>query len=231
MSDLGTALAAGISLVVGYKFVDRAPTEASKRKRTLALMIATAASMAFKYYSSNTQGMNSVTNSIHVADELMNKKTCEEAQKELKTIITAFDRDETARLIKIFNETRGISCDNYLPWDKRFVGATDYIDGIRAQDLQQSAMWGVDGAKRPFVAFKYTCDNGSGPKEGAAAFFQRYSNQGGPVARGSDFAPESCGFLGPLDPLYKNYQSLFAEFLKGEEVHVYTPKENILKLV
>jgi hypothetical protein len=124
----------------------------------------------------------------------------------------------TAKTFKVLEDTQGISCDNYLPWQNEFhQGGTGYIDGIHATHLQKPAMWGINQWKRPYVAIKYVCDQTT---EGAVALFQRYTGSGSSVVPGGHFQPKEC-YLGPLDPI-SSYATEFlgnlTSFFKGENV-------------
>jgi hypothetical protein len=46
-----------------------------------------------------------------------------------------------------------------LPCSKRFIGATDYIDGISAEDVTHSIMRGVDFYSRPYLCIRYKYPN------------------------------------------------------------------------
>ena len=44
-----------------------------------------------------------------------------------------------------------------LPFQRKFVGGTDYIDGIRSTDLTAPIMVGVDCYRRPYIVIAYKC--------------------------------------------------------------------------
>ena len=44
-----------------------------------------------------------------------------------------------------------------LPFQRKFVGGTDYIDGIRSTDLTAPIMVGVDCYRRPYIVLAYKC--------------------------------------------------------------------------
>lgn len=94
-------------------------------------------------------------------------------------------------VFKILNATKGIHCDNYLPWQDSFYGdGRFFIEGIQPKDLTKSVLWGIDGNKRSYIALKYTCDQlneidpNAKPIEsifnpsdiGAFVLFQRFAN-------------------------------------------------------
>lgn len=93
------------------------------------------------------------------------------------------------RLFKIAEETIGISADNYLAWQQRFIGPTGYIDGIGAGDLgDKDLMWGYDPDNRPFVVFQYQIRTMDRVGEQTVAresstLFQRSSGSGGIVSQ------------------------------------------------
>lgn len=44
-----------------------------------------------------------------------------------------------------------------LPFQRKFVGGTEYIDGIRSTDLTAPIMVGVDCYRRPYIVIAYKC--------------------------------------------------------------------------
>ena len=44
-----------------------------------------------------------------------------------------------------------------LPFQRRFIGGTEYIDGIRSTDLTAPIMVGVDCYRRPYIVIAYKC--------------------------------------------------------------------------
>ena len=56
-----------------------------------------------------------------------------------------------------------------LPFNDRYIGSTDYIDGIYPLDMKYRVMIGVDRYKRPFISLKIDEKN-------VQTFFQRYSD-------------------------------------------------------
>ena len=44
-----------------------------------------------------------------------------------------------------------------LPFQRKFIGGTDYIDGIRSTDLTAPIMVGVDCYRRPYIVIAYKC--------------------------------------------------------------------------
>ena len=108
----------------------------------------------------------------------------------LKAQIKEHGGATTHKLFNIVEKTKGLSCDNYLPWKDSFHGGTGYIDGVRPDDLSQSVMWGIDPWQRPFVAIRHTCDK---VKNEAVVFFQRYTGSGsGPVVSSGYYISYEC---------------------------------------
>ena len=71
------------------------------------------------------------------------------------------NRPESADLKKLFDvveKTHGVSCDNHLPSLEHFVGAVTPKLRINPEYIKKPVVWGIDSLKRPFVAFKYSCD-------------------------------------------------------------------------
>jgi len=137
------------------------------------------------------------------------------------------------KIFKVFNETRGISCETFLPWRAKFHrGDIGYIDDIQFKDLLKPAMWGVDPGGRPFMAFKYTCVNKAGLiSDGAMTLFQQYSNLANRVLTGGNFQAKNCSpNLGWELLRHQNHTELAAklrDFLAGGFIHT---KETILSL-
>ena len=44
-----------------------------------------------------------------------------------------------------------------LPFQRKFIGGTDYIDGIHSTDLTAPIMVGVDCYRRPYIVIAYKC--------------------------------------------------------------------------
>ena len=62
-----------------------------------------------------------------------------------------------------------------IRWESHFEGATQYIDGIRSDDLDEHpVMLGVDNYARPFVVF--CAEHQVQGKKAAVVLFQRYSD-------------------------------------------------------
>lgn len=115
----------------------------------------------------------------------------------LRSILSADSDSMTSKMFRVFNETVGITCENYLPWKEKFhLGGTGYIDGVFKDDLPSSSGWGIDPAKRPFIALKYECLTNDAavtkPAVGAFALFQRYTNVGDLVAKGEHGRVKYC---------------------------------------
>lgn len=134
----------------------------------------------------------------------------------LKDILNYGGSDSiTAKTFEILEDTQGISCDNYLPWQNEFHrGGTGYIDGIFGRHLQKPVMWGIDSVKRPYVAIKYVCNE---TKEETVTFFQRYPNTGESVVPGT---PDASCYLGSLNPFLfpEKFLDNLTSLLKGETV-------------
>jgi len=98
------------------------------------------------------------------------------------------DSTFTSKIFTLLDETRGVTCDNYLPWQDIFMGPTGYIDSIKPGDLDQLVQWGVDKWQRPFIAVKQICNE----EAGAIAYFQRYTEIDSSWVTGKDFANLAC---------------------------------------
>jgi hypothetical protein len=238
-----TSIATGLGLTVygSYKYIiaiQKPTNEISQQKKIgLELVAAGVAAIAMGagiIYSG--EATSTVEDELRKNPEFMLRALNPEATSKveevagcpidaLKDILKAGEPDYsggsdsiTAKTFKVFEDTQGISCDNYLPWQNEFHrGGTGYIDGIHTKHLQKPAMWGIDQWKRPYIAIKYVCDQ---TKEGAVALFQRYTNSGSTLASGGHFQPEGC-YLGPLNPLNsdaKKFLGNLTSFFKGENV-------------
>lgn len=97
---------------------------------------------------------------------------------DLLTPIKEGAQSERKTIFDLLNKTRGVTCDNFLPWRLSLNGGGDYMDGIRPEHLKENVMWGFDHcfdtARRYFVAMRVMC-SGS-PDEKVALMFQRYSD-------------------------------------------------------
>ena len=62
-----------------------------------------------------------------------------------------------------------------LPCSKKFIGATDYIDGISTEDVTHSIMRGIDFYRRPYLCVRYKYLNRSS-RTHLLVIFQRYTN-------------------------------------------------------
>jgi hypothetical protein len=112
----------------------------------------------------------------------------------------------TGDVFKVLNETQGISCNNFLPYKKIFVGPTGYVDGVQQQDMTKPVMWGIDEFERPFVAMKYLCNKSDsefgvgGVAKGAFTLFQRYTDIPQMIRGEHMWKPEQYCYLGSFDP-------------------------------
>lgn len=99
------------------------------------------------------------------------------------------------KLLDLLKNTRGISENNYLPFQPHFIRSTGYIDGINPSDLTESVMWGVDDENRSFIATRYRCDTEEAPPlTGVVTLFQRESNdEKSYIFAGSNFHVYNCG--------------------------------------
>lgn len=101
-----------------------------------------------------------------------------------------FPNSLTAKIIDLILESHLFDQDNFLEYDERFC-MLDYIDGIRADDMKKSIMWGIDSWRRLFVAIRKTAYveeiNSSDSDSKCSApfasnivetFFQRYCTDG-----------------------------------------------------
>jgi len=55
-------------------------------------------------------------------------------------------------------------------------GSTDYIDFIRAEEMEFPVMRGVDKFRRPFIAIKVNCVDSALEKQMVGTIFQRYTD-------------------------------------------------------
>jgi len=77
--------------------------------------------------------------------------------KDLRKIERAGDVASRSQVFSILEKTKGVSCDNYLPWKPEFSGTYEYDVVVQPTDMNQSVMWGVTPKEKPFVAIKYSC--------------------------------------------------------------------------
>lgn len=132
-----------------------------------------------------------------------------------------------AKTFKVLNETRGVLCENYLPWKNQFLGNTGYIDGIKPSDLQKSVVWGVDSHNRLYIAFKYFCETAkekalsiyqrNNVSEGLMVVFQRYSHYHHVTSAGHHGACD-LGYLDPTNNNTPEYLGNLTMFLKEGRV-------------
>ena len=80
-----------------------------------------------------------------------------------------------------------------LKWDFKFAGSTDYIDGIKPNDLSSSIMKGIDCFARSFICFRIMNTNDN--TVSVQTVFQRYSTHKFPwvIASSSDYVLMQCG--------------------------------------
>lgn len=113
------------------------------------------------------------------------------------------------RLVDTLEKTGNLTCEHFMPWkDQYHEGGTDYIDGVRPQDLDLPVKWGVDPWSRVYVGLRYTASGKEG-EEQAAAVFQRYT-VGTLITSGNHYGCDfsrmgSCG-----DILSKNVEQLIS---------------------
>lgn len=141
-----------------------------------------------------------------------NKVTC--PADNLKEILKAGGSDSiTAKTFRVLEDTQGISCDNYLPWQNEFnKEGINRIDGINTTHLQKPVMWGIDNWKRPYIAIKYVCNQNN---ETLLTLFQSAIHSGSLLSIEESFRPVGC-YLDFLRPVLKmeflnNLTSLFKE--------------------
>lgn len=124
------------------------------------------------------------------------------------------------KTFKVLKDTHGISCDNFLTYKEKFIGGTDYVDGIKPEDMNQSVMWGIDRGSRPYIAVKYVCDKVS---QGVTTFFQRYTDYGAQVASGDHTACPDLMRNYDLSPVMnkeETFLSNFRSFLGGNKLNI-----------
>lgn len=94
------------------------------------------------------------------------------------------------KVIGAARETIGISADNFLAWNDRFLSPYGYIDGISMKDIgNKKLVWGYDPSNRPFVAFQYVTTTGTAGEKASvkesSTLFQRFDgNENGNVVVG-----------------------------------------------
>jgi len=78
-------------------------------------------------------------------------------------------------ILDLFGGYENICSFPYLEWNDRFLGGTDYIDGIRYNDLgKHSIMIGKDKSNRIFLVFKLINNEN---KKWTQTLFQRYPDR------------------------------------------------------
>ena len=139
-----------------------------------------------------------------------------------------------------------------LPFQRKFVGGTDYIDGIRSTDLTAPIMVGVDCYKRPFIVISYKCFGdkwiswdgdvrdfwgAGGNKRITLIVFNRYTSEkgGGQWCKaGSGSFSGSPILLGSNTYLNKKYKQLLTknicELLSGSPVSYINGLEEICRV-
>ena len=136
-----------------------------------------------------------------------------------------------------------------LPFQRKFVGGTDYIDGIRSTDLTAPIMVGVDCYRRPFIVISYKCfgdkyiswdgderdfRGAGGSKRLTLTVFNRYTSSRGAGAwckAGSGSWAGTPILLGSNTSLNKKYKQLLSrnisELLSGSPVSYINGLEEI----
>ncbi len=131
-------------------------------------------------------------------------------------------------IYELLEKTRGITCENFLPWRNSFhgYGVGEYMDGIRPHHLKESVMWGVDNWKRFFVAIKAKCSDSLDEK--MALMFQRYSGSPNSIY-GAGSWMESSGCFPWADGLtfYAGWQDRIVELFTNGAAHFTGKTENI----
>lgn len=137
---------------------------------------------------------------------------------QLKLVTKDFENDSlTIKIINLFN---GVDAFNLpkLEWKNEFhAGGTGYIDGIKPSDLSDSVMWGIDPAKRLYIAVKKVMvqPNGRFSQPGVETIFQRYSDSAYVWTSGKHFDPTPTLVISRLD---EKIFPLFEKLVKGEEI-------------
>lgn len=130
------------------------------------------------------------------------------------------ENSATSRVFSVLNETQGVTCENFLPWQEAYHrGGTGYIDGIHSDHLSKDVMWGIDRWSRPFIAMKYLCQKvlpeGLSEKiRGAVTLFQRYTNANLLVTGGHCEAKYCMPNLGMVLEANKDKGSLLSTLTK-----------------
>ena len=95
-----------------------------------------------------------------------------------KCLLECFVKLKANRALSYFNGTflpnsliKGMT---YLDWKDKYLGGTDYIDGILDSDLKSSLNFGIDPYKRPFVVIRYK--KLLSQKIDCLTIFQRYTD-------------------------------------------------------
>lgn len=56
------------------------------------------------------------------------------------------------------NQSTGISCDNFLPWQNSFSSnACDHINRIRPEHVERAFSWGISAQDHPFITVLHQC--------------------------------------------------------------------------
>lgn len=218
----------GLSIYGGYKYLattHRTASEINEQKKAgLKLVAAGVAAIALGVgliYSGTTTKVEATASSppIDTLTDIEAFKSC--PIDALKTLFNEIGRHSlVSKAFEVLEDNQGISCSNYLPWKEEFSGAIGRISHIKAADLKKPVMWGIDELRRPYIAFRYVCDQ---TREGAATLFQRFppSIKYENLVAGGVYKPAGCNNLGPLNPVLTSeaeFLGNLTSFLKGEAV-------------
>ncbi len=98
---------------------------------------------------SDLGGLKHITNENQVIQ-------CLQSQLQTKKLVL-----ETLRKTKLLNyispKLHLIRQFPILPFQPHFLGATSYLDGIKARDMTHPVMFGVDPYRRVYICVKYRC--------------------------------------------------------------------------
>ena len=104
--------------------------------------------------------------------------TTQKYYNQLTALRKAFDRWVRNKNVYYFQDTFIpmflVKCLPHLTCQPRFIGDTDYIDGIGLEDIQHSISIGVDRFRRPFLVLAY--QEQASKRKHCLTVFQRYTD-------------------------------------------------------
>lgn len=163
-----------------------------------------------------------------VQDEMQEQVMEECPVNRLKFILQKIGADSIpAKAFELLEKTRGISCENFLPWNSKFLGG-DYIDRVRPEDLKQPVMWGIDPSNRPFISLRYVCNE---VQQGAITLFERYDDFSANMVSGGHFrCTKYRDFLNHVGTVTQQILEQLAPLFRGEVVTSNFEDKTVLQL-